>query len=131
MVARILYGIALVVVVLAVWKLSAPAPVATFPTYVKCGGMDVHLFYQDMSDKWGEFDPLKREIHIEPALPLPFERHVVMHELMHCTVWNATDSDLRPQRLLTEDMWIEAGVQNLVDTLRDNPALVRYMTSQP
>jgi len=103
----------------------------SFPAHIICAGMDVHVYYQDMQATWGEFDNQRHEIHIEPGMPLSFEQHVLWHELKHCAVWNSTDAHLHPQRLLDQDTWIEASAEAEVTMLRENPALVRYLISQP
>lgn len=77
---------------------------------------------------WGYCDYVKQEIVVKKNATKERKRNVVLHEIMHAIFESvhASPSSMRADEV--EEYYVVHGAPILVDVLRDNPALVKYLT---
>lgn len=77
------------------------------------------------SGSWGRHDPGKQLILLDPNLKGDFMAEVLLHELVHVSLYHAgTDEDLSAEQL---ERVCNSVSSSLLGALRDNPELVRFL----
>jgi hypothetical protein len=75
-------------------------------------------------DAYGVTLEAQREIHIRTDMNPDFEQHVFLHELLHACV---SESGLSHEM---EETFVGVIAPRLLEVLRDNPGVVRYLLSR-
>lgn len=79
---------------------------------------------------WGFCDWTKQEIVIRKGCTTERKRNTLLHEIMHAVFESvhANPSSMRADEI--EEYFVVHGAPILVDVLRDNPAVVKYLVSK-
>jgi hypothetical protein len=75
----------------------------------------------------GQYDADKQRICVRLGLAPHYERSVVLHEVMH-GLWEHAGLTAEGRAQPTEEEVVSALSYRLLEVLRSNPALVRYLT---
>lgn len=84
--------------------------------------------FDDGADAWGYCDYDNQEIVIKKNATKERKRNIVLHEIMHA-VFESVHASPRSMRAdEIEEYYVVHSAPILVDVLRDNPNLVKYLT---
>jgi hypothetical protein len=95
------------------------------PTRVKVGPFDFRIEYVDLelADRSGSFEPKTLRILIDNDVPVPVQRHILLHELMHACVFVSDEPESE-----TEEAYVRVISGQLLAVLRDNPKVATWLS---